>query len=205
MELAAALRRRRMVRAFDATPVDAAALDRVLDAGRRAPSAGHSQGWAFVVLEGADTARYWDVTLPAAARATFAWPGLLAAPVLVLPCARPAAYVARYAEPDKARTGLGAGEDAWPVPYWFVDTGMAAMAMLLAAVDEGLGACFFGLFDHEAAVKDALAIPAAVRPVGAIALGHPAPGAERPGRSAPRGRRPLAEVVHRGGWSGPAT
>jgi nitroreductase len=201
VELTEALRRRRMVRAFRPDPVDPEALAQVLDAGRRAPSAGHSQGWAFVVLEGAaETARYWDVTLPAGRRAGFPWPGLLAAPVLVVPCARPAVYVARYAEDDKARTGLGAGADAWSVPYWFVDTGMASMAMLLAAVDVGLGACFFGLFDHEAALKTALGIPDDVRPVGTIALGHPAPDADRPSRSAARGRRRLDDVVHRGGW-----
>jgi nitroreductase len=201
VELADALRRRRMVRSFRPDPVDPAALDRILDAGRRAPSAGHSQGWAFVVLEGPDqTARYWDVTLPAERRAGFAWPGLLVAPVLVLPCAVPAAYVARYGEPDKARTGLGAGAEAWAVPYWFVDTGMAAMAMLLRTVDEGLGACFFGLFDHEPAVKAALGIPDEVRPIGTIAIGHPDAGDDRVGRSAPRGRRDVDEVVHRGGW-----
>jgi nitroreductase len=200
VELADALRRRRMVRAFRPDPLPAGALDRILDAGRRAPSAGNSQGWAFVVLEGPEqTARYWDTTLPAERRHAFPWPELLRAPALVIPCARPDAYVARYAEADKAQTGLGTGAGAWPVPYWFVDTGMAAMAMLLAAVDEGLGACFFGLFEHEPAVKDAFGIPQDVRPVGAIALGRPADG-DRPSRSAARGRRALDEVVHRGGW-----
>jgi nitroreductase len=199
MELTEALRRRRMVRAFGPDPVDPAVLDRVLDAGRRAPSAGHSQGWAFVVLEGeAQTARYWDTTLPPARREGFPWPGLLAAPVLVVPCAVPSAYVERYAEPDKHASGLGAGEAAWPVPYWFVDTGMAVMAMLLAAVDEGLGACFFGIFEHEPALKAALGIPPDVRPAGTIALGHGAP--DRPSGSSRRGRRPLEDVVHRGGW-----
>ena len=72
--------------------------------------------------------------------------------------------------------------------------------MLLTAVDEGLGACFFGIFEHEAALKRALAIPEDVRPVGTIALGHPAPAADRPSRSAVRGRRPLDDIVHRGGW-----
>jgi nitroreductase len=190
-----------MVRAFCPDPIDAVAVDRVLAAGQRAPSAGNSQGWAFVVLSGpAETSRYWDVTLPAARRDGFPWPGLLAAPVLVLPCALPGTYVARYGEPDKARTGLGATAADWPVPYWFVDTGMASMAMLLAAVDEGLGACFFGIFEHEPALKAALGIPDDVRPVGTIALGHPDAAADRPSRSAHRGRRPLDEIVHRGSW-----
>ena len=137
-----------MVRSFRRDRVPQVVLDRVLDAGRRAPSAGHSQGWAFMVLEGEEqTAQYWDTTFPdPGARATFAFPGLFDAPVLILPLAHADAYVARYAEPDKAATGLGQSADAWPVPYWTVDTSFAAMLMLLAAVDEGLGALFFGIF-----------------------------------------------------------
>jgi nitroreductase len=199
VELREVLRRRRMVRAYDGRPVDADVLDRVLDAASRAPSAGNSQGLRLVVLVGADeTARYWDVALPAGpAREGFRWQGLLAAPVLVLPVVDPAAYAARYAEADKAATGLGDVE-AWPVPYWFVDGGMAVQAMLLAAVDEGLGALFFGLFDREPTVLDALGVPADRRGLGVVALGHPAP--DQPGRSAARIRLPSGELVHRGGW-----
>jgi nitroreductase len=193
------MRRRRMVRAYDGRPVDPAALDCVLDAPRRAPSAGNSQGLDLVVLEGPDeTARYWDVALPAGpARDGFRWQGLLAAPVLVVPVVAPGAYAARYAEPDKARTGLGSVE-AWPVPYWFVDGGIAVDAMLLTAGEEGLGALFFGMFDRERPVLDALGVPGDRRGVGVVALGHPAP--DEPGRSAGRPRRSLDEVVHRGGW-----
>ena len=190
-----------MVRSFTTAPVDGAVLARVLDAGRRAPAAGNADGRAFVVLEGpAETARYWDATLPEGpGRAAFRWPGLLRAPVLVLPCASAGAYVARYAEPDKARTGLGAGADEWAVPYWTVDTAFAAMRMLDACVAEGLGACFFGLFAHEGAVKAALRIPDEWQPLGAIAIGH-GDGGDEPGRSAGRPRPALDTVVHRGGW-----
>lgn len=200
MELGEILRNRRMVRSFRPDPIDPAALARILDAGRRAPSAGNTQGSSFVVLDGCEqTARYWAVTLPPSRRAGFPWPGLLAAPVLVVVCCEPARYVARYREPDKAHAGLGAGEEAWPVPYWFVDGGMAVMAMLLAAVDDGLGACFFGVFEHEAAVRAELGIPDGVRIVGTIALGHPAAD-DRPSRSVARGRRDVDEVIRRGGW-----
>ena len=199
MELAEAVRRRRMVRNYTDEPVDPAVLARVLDAARRAPSAGHTQGLDLLVLEGPDqTARYWDVTLAPERRATFRWPGLLRAPVLILPCVDAGAYVARYGEADKAGTGLGEGVGRWAVPYWHVDGGMAAMLVLLAAVDEGLGALFFGLFDHEPAVRAAFSIPESVQPIGAIALGHPAP--DEPGRSASRPRRPADAVVHRGTW-----
>jgi nitroreductase len=192
-----------MVRAFLPEPVPAEALERVLDAGRRAPSAGHSQGWAFLVLEGAaQTAAYWDVTFPDLdGRASFAFPGLFDAPVLILPLSHAAAYVARYAEPDKAATGLGESADTWPVPYWTVDTSFAAMSMLLAAVDEGLGALFFGIFQGADALLRSLGVPEGYEPIGTIALGWPDEARDRPGlSSATRGRRGLADVVHRGRW-----
>jgi nitroreductase len=151
-----------------------------------------------VLDEPTATAAYWDATLAPERRATFRWPGLLRAPVLVIPCVRPGAYLERYAEPDKASTGLGVDLAAWTVPYWYVDGGAAVMAMLLAAVDEGLGALLFGPFGHEPAVRQAFAIPADVAVLGTIALGHPAP--DEPGRSAGRPRRPVAEIVHRGTW-----
>ncbi len=199
MELSAAVRRRRMVRNFGPEPVDTAVLERILAMGCRGPSAGNTQVTDFVVLTGpTETARYWDATLPLERRARFAWPGLLRAPALIIPCVDPAAYVDRYGEPDKAATGLGAGADAWAVPYWHVDGGMAAMLVMLAAVDEGLGALFFGIFDHEAAVREALGIPPTVQPIGTIALGHPVP--DEPGRSAGRPRRDADHVIHRGGW-----
>jgi nitroreductase len=198
MELGDAVRRRRMVRAFDRRPVPSELVDRLLDLARRSPSAGNTQPWAFVVLEGAETAALWDITLPADRRAAFPWPGLLDAPVLVLPLVSPDAYVERYRQPDKRTTGLGAGASAWPVPYWWVDGGMAVQTLLLAAVDAGLGALFYGLFDDERPVLDHLGVPSGWRALGAVALGWPAP--DEPGRSAARGRPPLDGVVHRGGW-----
>ena len=201
MELTEAIRRRRMVRSFDGRPVPPADVDRLIDLARRAPSAGNTQACEFVVLEGAATARLWDVTLPPGPRrAAFRWQGLLDAPVVVVPVVSAAAYVDRYAEDDKAGTGLGAGEAAWPVPYWWVDAGMAVHGLLLAAVDAGLGALFYGLFDNETAALAALGVPAGWRAVGAVALGWPSPDDDRPGRSADRARPPLATVVHRGGW-----
>jgi nitroreductase len=201
MEFADTVRSRRMVRAFESRPVPAPVLDRVLDLARRVPAAGNTQAVDLVVLAGPEqTARYWDASLPAERRGGFPWPRLLDAPVLIVPVADPATYVKRYAEPDKARTGLGEGTDAWSVPYWYVDTAFAAMVALLAAVDEGLGALFFGQFGHEAAVKAALGIPADRRPVGTIALGYARPDDDRPSLSSQRPRRPLDEIVHRGHW-----
>ena len=197
MELGEAIRRRRMVRNFEDRPVPTRALERILDHARRAPSAGHTQGSAFLVLEGAEEVdRFWDCTFPAERRAGFRWPGLFRAPVVILPCASKAAYLDRYAEPDKGWADRD--EARWPVPYWDIDCGFATMAMLLTAVDEGLGALFFGVFDGLPALRAAFGIPDDHHPIGAVALGWPAP--DEPSPSLRRGRRPEAEVIHRGRW-----
>ncbi|MDH4171596.1 MAG: nitroreductase family protein [Acidimicrobiia bacterium] len=199
MDFADVIATRRMVRAYRRDPVDPGALERVLHAARRAPAAGNTDALDLVVLAGTEqTAAYWDTTLPEGRRNDFPWPDLLAAPVIVLVVTNPAAYVSRYAEADKAVTGLGRGTDAWPVPFWFVDGGAVAMALLLGAVDEGLGALLFGVFEHEGAVRERFAIPADRRIVAAVAIGHPTE--DRPSRSTRRPRRPLTEVVHRGRW-----
>jgi len=199
VELREVLRRRRMVRRFDADhPVARPSLDRVLYAAQRAPSAGFSQGWDFVVLQGrSETAPFWE---PAAepGRSADAWQrGVSAAPVLVLCLSDPDSYLDRYAEPDKGWTDRDPAR--WPVPYWDVDTGMAAGFMLLAAVDEGLGALFFGVpAGRHDAVRRAHGIPANRRLVGVVALGHERERSE--GSSRHRRRRSGTEVVHWGGF-----
>jgi nitroreductase len=197
MEFQEVVRRRRMVRNFSDRPVPAEVLDRILDNGRRAPSAGFSQGFGFLVLEGPEqVGRFWAATFPPGKRAGFRWPGLFRAPVIVLPCSDKAAYLDRYAEPDKGWTDRDEGR--WPVPYWDVDTAFATMSMLLTAVDAGLGALFFGIFDGLPALRAAFGIPELVAPIGAVALGWPE--RDEPSPSLARGRRPFEEVVHRGHW-----
>ena len=187
-----------MTRAYTTEAVAPETVDRILDLARRGPSAGKTESLHFLVLEGGDVARYWDTTLAAEKRERFPWPQLLDAPVLIVPWVEPAAYVRRYAEPDKSSTGLGEGEETWTVPYWWVDGGAAAMTVLLAVEDEGLGALLFGLFEHEDAVRDEFGVPAGFRAIGAIAVGHPAP--DRPSMSASRPRPEPDEIVHRGDW-----
>ena len=199
MEFEHAVGRRRMVRSFTGEPVAPRAVDEICDLARRAPTAGNTAAIEFLVLEGEATGDYWDVTLRSPRRESFAWPGLLDAPVLVMVWVDPDAYLRRYREPDKVDSGLGAGEEAWSVPYWFVDGGAAVMTMLLAAVDRGLGASFFAMFDHEQAVRERFGVPAGRRGVGTVAIGHR--GADdRPSRSASRARPPLNEVIHRSRW-----
>lgn len=192
-----------MVRRFDPErPVPPAALDAVLYAAQRAPSAGFSQGWDFVVLvEDDDRSRFWRATRDTASDAPpDAWlAGVSAAPVLVLCLSDPDTYLDRYAEPDKGWADRDPGR--WPVPYWDVDTGMAAMLMLLAAVDQGLGALFFGVPPaRHADVRQAHGIPDNRRVVGVVALGHELRRTD--GSSRTRPRRATAEVVHWGHFGG---
>jgi nitroreductase len=204
MELSEVVRRRRMVRNYSPEPVDGAVLDRILASALHAPSAGYSQGWAFLVLDTpADVARFWRATSGDQVDRPGRWlRGMMTAPVVVVPMADKAAYLERYAEPDKGWTDRD--EARWPVPYWYVDAGMASLLMLLTAVDEGLGACFFGVPDGAlAGLRAAFGVPEGLRPVGAVTLGHRAADTGAPG-SAARGRRPLAEVVHRGRWGAPS-
>ncbi len=194
-----ALAARRSCRSFAETPVPIGVLERVLGASLRAPSAGNAWALQLVVLDTAElTRRYWDTTLaPGPARDGFPWPGVLAAPVMVIPSVDSAAYPQRYAEADKARTGLGDGLDAWPVPYWWVDAGAAVMAMLTAATAEGLGSLLFGQFDHELAVTRAFGLDPQRRSVGTIALGWPSSDPVKRSGSARRGRPSLADIVVR--------
>jgi nitroreductase len=198
MDFSDVVRRRRMVRAFRPEPLEPSIIAKVLMPATRGPSAGHAQGVSLIVLHDGRQLAYWDTTLPPDKRAQFPWPGLLDAPVLVVVAVDPDAYVERYGEADKLASGLGAQADAWPQPMWFVDGGMAVLAILYAATDAGLGACFFGVFDHEAALRDALGVPERIRLVGTIALGVPDSARDRPSRSADRPRRD--DVVRFGSW-----
>lgn len=190
------VRRRRMVRSFEPRPVPPEAVERILANAQRGPSAGFSQGTEWLVLQGpAQTERFWAAASPDRGFERAGWPGVYQAPVILVPFAHKRAYLDRYAEADKGWTDRE--ETRWPVPFWYVDAGFAALLALLTVVDEGLGALFFGLRDP-AALRAAFSVPDGYEPIGAVALGYPAP--DRPSRSLARGRRPAGEVVHRGAW-----
>jgi nitroreductase len=186
-----------MVRSFLSTPLPSDAVERILRNAQRAPSAGFSQGWAFLaLLDLEDRQLYWDTAWPD--RAESGWPDLFNAPLLVVCLSHKDAYLDRYTEPDKGWTDRD--EARWPAPYWDIDTGMAAMLMLLSAVDLDLGALFFGIPPHRtAAFRDAFGVPAVFKPIGTVAIGYPKPG-DRPSASLKRGHRPAAQVIHRGRW-----
>lgn len=190
-----------MVRSFRSDPVAPELVERIVELASRAPSAGKTQGWHFLVLQGAETSQFWDTTLPAKKRSSFKWKHLLDAPIIGLVFADSAAYVARYSESDKSSTGLGNSESSWPTPYWTVDASFATMTLLLAAHDVGLGALFFAVFSGEAALRELLNVPTDLQLIGAVAMGWPRTQEKNiSGLSASRTRRTPAQITHFGKW-----
>ncbi|HCT76476.1 MAG TPA: nitroreductase [Micromonosporaceae bacterium] len=204
MEFAEVVRRRKMVRNYDPDrPVPPEVVERILRHATHAPSAGFSQGWAFLVLQTAEEReRFWASTTPPEPTLGNWLANMRTAPLIIVALSNKSAYVDRYAEPDKGWTDKD--ESRWPVPYWDIDTGMASLLMLLTAVDEGLGACFFGVMPARIeSFKTAFGVPDQFTPIGAVSVGYRRKDSLR--SSAKRGRRPLDEVVHYGEWSGRAS
>lgn len=197
MEFRQVVRRRRMVREFAPDPVPRPALERVLEAGLHAPSAGFAQGLELIVLDQPEQIdRFWHITDPWARKASGRRGD---PPVIVIPIGNVHTYLARYSEPDKEGLGMDV-EEGWPVPYWDLDTAMSVMLILLAAVDEGLGAWYFGIFHGEEELLRYLGVPEGLRPVGAVALGYPSERERRRGSGLWRDRKRLEETVHFGRW-----
>jgi nitroreductase len=202
MELTDAIRRRRMIRTYDPDrPVPREMLEELLSLAVCAPSAGYTQGWQFLVLdEPAARERFWAATTDN--EPDDSWLARLrTAPALIVCLSDKQAYLERYAEPDKGWTDRD--EANWPVPYWHIDTGMAAMLILLGAVARELGACFFGVpGEYWPAVYTAFNIPERLTPVGVVSLGYPA--ADRRSPSLKRGRRRHDDVVSYGSFGAAA-
>ncbi len=196
-----------MIRNYAETPVDPAIIERALRNATRAPSAGFSQGWAFLVLDTPEDVRRWWRTTADGVDDPDDWlRGMMRAPVVIVPCSSKAAYLQRYAEPDKGWPAASSdrAEARWPMPFWHMDAAMASLLILQTAVDEGLGSCFFGIPpDKDAAVRAEFAIPGDFDPVGVITIGHRVDHSGATGSPARRSRRPLAEVVHHGQWGVP--
>jgi nitroreductase len=192
MEFQEVVRRRHMVRTFTSEPVPRAALDRILGNAVRGPSAGFSQGQSFLVLTGAELTTFWTVA-SGAVRAS-----ARTAPLVIVPMSCKRVYLDRYAQPDKGWTDRD--ETRWPVPFWHIDTGMAALLILQTVVDEGLGAVYFGIVGEAVMpFRAAFGVPADQEPIGAIAIGYDAESEKRDLRSR---RRDLSEIVHYGRWQG---
>ncbi len=196
MEFRDVIRRRRMVRNYTAEPVPEDALVRIAEAGRRAPSAGFTQGQSFVIVTDADLRREIAGLAGEESYAAMGFDRWISnAPAHIVVCVSEAAYHRRYQEPDKVRPD--GTEIEWPVPFWWVDAGASMMAILLAAVDEGLAAGFLGVHSIEG-LRELLGIPEEVSPIGVVTIGHPAP--DRRSGSLRRGRRPDSDVIHLERW-----
>jgi len=204
MDFAEVMRRRRMVRNYTDEPVSREAIDRIVDRGRRAPSGGFSQGNRFVVVTDADTrariAELADEEKYVVASGLEPW--ITRAPVHIVVVMREGDYHDRYTRPDKLEA-TGGKEVEWRVPWWWVDAGKAIMLLLLAAVDEGLGAGLFGLVgDRNDGVRELLGIPDDFEVVGVVTVGHPAPepNQERLKKRLREARRPVEEVLRWERW-----
>ncbi len=196
MEFLDVVHARRMVRNFTIEPISDDSLERILNAARRGPSAGFTQGQDFVLVTEPEL-RLEIARLCGEAHYKEAGYGsfISTAPVIVIPCTTENAYHRRYQEPDKV--GDDGQEINWPIPYWFMDVGCAVMLLLLAVVNEGLAAGFVGSHRFPE-IKRLLGIPEEVSPVGVIPIGHPAKDKRSP--SLKRGRRPIPEVIHYEKW-----
>jgi nitroreductase len=195
------LKRRKSVRAYDQRPVPREIMDRVLVSVLHAPTAGFTQGNEFLVLDDpAVVAEFRAITNDPRDPITPEERSVMP-PALILPLSNRTAYLTRYSQPDKAGYGLDQAE-RWPVPYWDIDAGMASMLILLAAVNEGLGAWFFGISSGEKELLARFGVPEEFKPIGVIGLGYPASSDPNALRGSARRirRRPIEALVHRNGW-----
>jgi nitroreductase len=198
MEFQQVVERRRMVRNYDPDrPVPPEVVDRLMTNALHAPSAGFSQGWGFLVLtESADRDLFWTATRDDGPPDPWLQ-GMRRAPVVIVCFSHKDAYLDRYAEPDKGFTDRD--DSWWTAPYWDIDTGMAALLVLLTAVDGGLGGCFFGVpLGSVDALRAAFGVPDGFHPVGVVTVGYRMQDRKSP--SLKRGRRGADQVVHRGRW-----
>ena len=166
-----AIRARRNVRTFTDRRIEPADLDRILEAGWRAPSAKNRQAWDFVVVT--DRAQLTELATVWQGAAFI--PGSRATIVLTVP------------DPDEQRF----------VAIDRFDLGQATMAMMIAATDLGIGSGHASVHDQDA-LRRIIGMPEGHNGVALIGLGYPA---DRPlGPPVTLARRPFDEVVHRGKW-----
>lgn len=190
-----------MVRRFAQRAIPDDVLHSVLEAARHAPSAGFSQGFDFVVLTRPDELDWFYRTTDDPSDPE-SFPGRepdVAPACIVLPYENKRAYLERYAQPDKIQFGMDK-EESWPVPFWTVDSAMAMLLILLAAVDEGLGAWYFGITRGEEEVNRTLGVPSDCKLLGVIALGYPAADDRPRGSVFARRRREYESMFHMGRW-----
>jgi nitroreductase len=177
MDVFEAVKTRRSIRKFKPDPVEKEKLEKILEAGRLAPSAANRQPWHFIVVndpavrEALRLAHESDWSVRSTSQ-------VLMAPVIIVACAEPEAAWRR-----------SDGEE-----YWKVDVAIAMQNMVLTATDEGLGTCWIGAFNEEN-IKKVLKIPPEIRIVALTPLGYPAES-----KGVVSDRKPLTEIVHYNKW-----
>ena len=198
MQFSEVVRNRRMVRHFAPEPIEREVLERIAATAQRAPSAGFSQGQRLVVVTDPDRRRRLAELAGEAFYTDRGFdPWISEAPALFVPAVSAKVYVDRYNDPDKRDPELPPGtEDDWDVPYWWMDVGCTVMLILLAAVDEGLGAGFAG--GDFNGIRDEVGLPDDFAPVGVIPVGRPLRDKKSP--SLQRGRRRLDEFLRWETW-----
>lgn len=198
MEFKEVLARRRMIRNYTDDPMDPDAVRRVASAALRAPSAGNSQGIGVVVVTDAETRGEIARVADEEAYVEMGFhPWISTAPAHIVISVSERVYRDRYSEPDKLADD--GSQISWPVPYWWVDAGASMMAVLLAAIDEGLAAGFLGVHSTPD-LSDLLGIPDDFHPIGVITVGHPAP--DRRSGSLDRPKKTPDDVVFTDRWGG---
>lgn len=195
MEFSDVLNRRRMVRNYTGTPIANDALERIADAAFRAPSAGNSQALGVVIVT--DATKRAEIAAVANEDGYVAAgfdPWISRAPAHIVISVSEKVYHDRYSEPDKIGPD---GKIDWPIPYWWVDAGAALMAVLLAAIDEGLAAGFLGVHSVPD-LSELLGLPSDHTPIGIVTVGHAAP--DRRSGSLDRPRKARETVIHHNSW-----
>lgn len=196
MEFSEVLAKRRMVRNYTDDAVDADTLQRIAAAALRAPSAGNSQAIGVVVVtDPAVRRRIAEIADEPEYVAAGFDPWVSRAPAHIVISVSEQVYRDRYSEPDKLNDD--GTQIEWPVPYWWVDAGASMMAVLLAAVDEGLAAGFLGVHSVPD-LAGLLAIPSHFHPIGIVTIGAPAP--DRRSGSLDRAKKTASEVVFTDRW-----
>ena len=170
MDFYQVIRSRRSIRAYKPDPVESDKLDRILEAGRLAPSACNLQPWAFVLIS--------DPAIRKDFKKVYKQTWLCQAPVILVICA----------DTKKAWKRWDGQE------YWQVDCAIAMQNMISAAAAEGLGACWIAAFDESACVK-LLNLPPGIRPVAITPIGYPAET-----KAPVADRLPLEDILHRERW-----
>jgi nitroreductase len=192
LELFEAINNRRSIRHYTTDPVDDEKVNKILEAGRWAPSWANTQCWRFVVVRDPDIKARIGQSLIKMKRdgELVDNPGtkaVNAVPVLIVVCA----------ETNKAgcKPGDATSKDfATDKGDWFMfDTALAVQNMALAAHGLGLGTVIIGSFDAPM-VEEILGIPEGYRVVILLPLGVPA----REGKAPPR--KSLDEISVRDRW-----